>query len=204
MALWPSWPPLVRSAGPLPHSRRTWCILGDPARSGQPRRRSKSHATVGQELHEAHRRAGRDLHRTGLGSPVGWPVRPPEPTGQLKHAFPRMRPANRRTPRPVDRPSRGVRASDANGPGSSSRGRLRRVALEKRCRPSSVTSRLALGEALLGLQQPVHHQQLAQQVIQGLHRTAELAGASRPAGHLHLGASGQAVSCAHTSAMSTK
>jgi hypothetical protein len=127
MALWPSWPPLVRSAGPLPHSRRTWCILGDPARSGQPRRRSKSHATVGQELHEAHRRAGRDLHRTGLGSPVGWPVRPPEPTGQLKHAFPRMRPANRRTPRPVDRPSRGVRASDTNGPGSSSRGSLWRV-----------------------------------------------------------------------------
>jgi hypothetical protein len=41
MALWPSWPPPVRSAGPLPHSRRTWCILGDPARSGQPRMRTK-------------------------------------------------------------------------------------------------------------------------------------------------------------------
>jgi hypothetical protein len=30
------------------------------------------------------------------------------------------------------------------------------------------SSRLALGEAFLGLQQPMHHQQLAQQVVQGL------------------------------------
>jgi hypothetical protein len=50
---------------------------------------------------------------------------PREPIGQPKHAFPPMRPANRRTPRPVDRPSRGVRALDVNGPGVLPAGAVR-------------------------------------------------------------------------------
>ena len=36
------------------------------------------------------------------------------------------------------------------------------------CRPSAVTSRRALRETLLGLQQPMQHHQLAHQVVQGL------------------------------------
>lgn len=39
---------------------------------------------------------------------------------------------------------------------------------ETRYGTSAVTSRLALGEPLLGLQQPIHHQQLAHQVIESL------------------------------------
>jgi hypothetical protein len=34
--------------------------------------------------------------------------------------------------------------------------------------PAAVTSRLVLGEVFFGLQQPVNHQQLAHQVVQGL------------------------------------
>ena len=47
---------------------------------------------------------------------------------------------------------------------------------------SAVTSRLALGEALLGLQQPMHHQQLAHQVIQGLASGLPVRIADRPGG----------------------
>jgi hypothetical protein len=44
----------------------------------------------------------------------------------------------------------------------------------------AVTSRPALGEALLGLQQPMHHQQLAHQVIQGLAGGSPVRIAQRP------------------------
>jgi hypothetical protein len=43
-----------------------------------------------------------------------------------------------------------------------------------------VCSPLALGEALLGLQQPMHHQQLAHQVIEGLAGSLPVRIADRP------------------------
>jgi hypothetical protein len=56
-------------------------------------------------------------------------------------------------------------AKQANAPGrGSDRGRPHPKAPNNRNSAlglSAVTSRLALGEALLGLQQPMHHQQLA-------------------------------------------
>jgi hypothetical protein len=57
---------------------------------------STSPSRDGQEPPLARRRAGRDsLH--WAGQPGWWPVSPPEPTGQPKHApYPPMRPANRR------------------------------------------------------------------------------------------------------------
>ena len=144
MALWPSWSPLVRSAGPLPHSRRTWCILGDPPRSGQPRRRTKSHATVGQELHWAHRPTEARLPADETGKQANAPAGGPTQPGRSR--------LRRKRPR-----------------GSPSRGRPSCVAARKSaCGPLAVTSRLALGEAVLGLQQPTNHQQHAHQVIERL------------------------------------
>ena len=109
--LWPSWSPLVRSAGSAAAQLATWCSLDDPAHSGQPCMRTK---IPSRDRRNCTRCADEqaELHRTGprppetprlrgswpgpdcdgssvpgpLASPVAWAVSP------------RISPANRSTP----------------------------------------------------------------------------------------------------------
>jgi hypothetical protein len=111
----------------------------------------------------------------------GWLAgEPPEPTGQPKHALPAGE-TGKQANAPAGGPTQPGRSRlRRKRPRVFQPGRLRRVALEKRCRPSFVTPTLALVEALLGLQQPMRYQQPAQQVIQGLAGGSPLRIAERP------------------------
>jgi hypothetical protein len=109
---------------------RTWRILGDPARSGQLRMRTRSRPAMARSVLGA--ATSRPRSPSNRARQPGWLAG--ESPGAHRSTEARPRPAdatgNRRTPRPVDRPSRGVRLG-RKWPRSSSRGRLRRVALEK-------------------------------------------------------------------------
>src|SRR5918993_475534 len=85
----------------------------------------------------------------------GHPWRGPSTTQRTSATLAAL-PENRRTP-PAVVATEGVHLS---GQGLGTR--------RSACGPSAVTSRRALGEALLGLQQPTNHHQLAHQVVQGL------------------------------------